>query len=322
MSWTPRQKLSIGLLVVLALLSSLAWQIVERAVLVEEASSFLLPAFALGLTMATLFLGSLIWKEKGLMALAAAFMVIPSLFVAISLVHGIVLLVAAMVIYFGIRRIHSDMVERIHIAVRRSLLVGMGMVFLGVSLLLSSQYYVHVQQLSWEQLVPSFNLADGVGPIVLKVITPLYPEIGQLANDQVTVDGFLQDVQKREGGTLLDSMPLATQRIFLEQELKRTKKQLGDLLGREIVGNESMQSLLSEAVHRKTIAFFSGEQAHLPVPILPFFLSILLFLTVYPIMNFLAPILVVVVVILFRSFRLLHWLDIRQEKVEQEVLVD
>ena len=322
MSWTSRQKLGIGLLVSLALTSSVVWKIVERAVFVESASTFLLPALVLGLMLIILFTGSILWKEKSLVALASAFVTVPSLFSALSLVHMILIIVASVIIYRGLCRIQSDLMERIHLSVRKSLSVGMTMVFLGTSLLLSSQYYVHVQQLPWERLVPSFNLAEGIGPIILRIITPFYPEIKQLSDNEVTVDGFLYDVQKREETKLLNELSPLSQKYLLQQELDRTKKQLSGLLGREVLGGENMQALLSEVIHRKTIALFSGEQKRLPVPVLPFFLSVLLFLTVYPIMNFLSPILIFGSVILFRIFRLAQWIEIRQETVKREVMID
>lgn len=322
MLWTARQKLGIGLLITLSLVSVVTWKVIERAVLVETASSFLFPGLVLGSMLVLLFTGSLIWKERSLIGLAAVFATVPSLLVAISMVHSIILVIAACIIYLGLLRIRDDMTDRIHVTARKSILSGAAAVFLGLSLLLSSQYYVHVQQLSWEQLVPSFNLAEGIGPIVLKVIAPLYPEVGALADNQVTVDNFLQDVQERQAGTLLENISASTQKLLLAEELQRTKKQLSGLLGREVIGTENMHNLLSEAIHRKTVAFFAQENTRLPVPVLPFFLSILLFLTVYPIMNFFAPLLIAGATILFRIARLLRWIEIRHEDVEQEVVAD
>ena len=100
----------------------------------------------------------------------------------------------------------------------------------------------------------------------------------------------------------------------------RTKQELGRLLGREITGAENMHALLSEVLRKKTLAFVSEESAALPVPILPLFLSILLFFTLYPVMSFLVPLIAALVGIFFALLRRLKWLPVAVVTAEREVI--
>lgn len=317
--WSPRQKLASVLLVLMLLVSFFTWRALARGVLIEEASSFLIPALWFGLLFLFLLAGALVWQEKVLALLAAIFLVVPSLFQAWGMAHFLIVLFSIGLVWLGLRRVQHELSERIHLSVRRSLAAGLGLLVLGVSLTLSSQYFVHAKSLSWERLVPSFDLAEGVGPLVLHSLRPFSPELASLQDRTVTVDDFLRDVQMKntERGQLI---PPGMQETFWRSELNRTKQELGRLLGREILGTENMQTLLSEVLRKKTVAFFSNEHQSLPVPVLPLFLSVLMFLTLYPLMAFLAPFVGSIVGLVFRLLRHIGWIQVALVSTEREVI--
>lgn len=321
MEWSSRQKLSIALLILLALLSWVSWQILERAVLVEGASNFMLPSLTVLGMLLLLFAGSIVWQELSFRWLAASFLVLPSMLVTLSWSHGIMMLVALGLVYVGLSRIQEELRERIHLAIRKSIWLGSAPLLLAMSLLLSSQYYAHVSQLSWDRLVPSFNLAEGIGPLMIRLITPFYPDMQKLSNTQVTVDEFLEEVQTKERSTWETQIPVSLQQPFLQHELHRTKSEFSRLLGREISGDESMQALVAEIIEQKTLSLLVKEQPTSSVPILPLVLTALLFLTVYPIMTFLAPLVTLVAILLFRLARFVGWISIQRASVEREWIV-
>ncbi len=294
-----------------------AWHALSRAVLVEEASSFLVPTLWFTVLFLFLLTGAMLWQEKQFAVLAAFFLVIPSLFEALSPWHALLVTISGILVYFGLRRIQHELDERLHLSVRRSLLSGMTLLVFGVTITLSSQYFVHVETLSWERLVPSFDLAEGTGPLLLRMIKPLYPGIDTLQDRSVTVDSFLREVQVRNETPVMNA-PLEVQNMFWEQELTRTKKELGRLLGREVVGTENMQTILAEVLRKKTVALFPNEDSKLPIPILPFFLSLLLFLTLYPLLAFLVPLVGLLAALLFRIFTALGWVRKNLMSVEKE----
>ncbi len=321
MVWSARRKLGIALLILLAVASWVGWQFVERAVLVESASHFLLPAVAIVLMVGCLFFGAIVWQEPSFRWLAASFLGFPSLLAAFSWSHIGVIVLALALTYVGLQRIQGELSERLHLSVRKSLLIGTTPLLLAVSLLISSQYYTHAQSLTWEKLVPSFSLGEGAGAWFLKGLSPFFPELRQLGDSQATVDSFLGEVHARQQSSI-DALPPGVQSVFLESELTRAKGQLKELLGREVSGNESMQSIVSEALQRKLITLVSGGAEQLPVPLLPLVLSLLLFLTIYPLLAFAAPALVVLVSLLVRLARRLSWIMVKSERVEHEVIAE
>ena len=147
----------------------------------------------------------------------------------------------------------------------------------------------------------------------------LYPGIDTLQDKTVTVDNFLHEVQINNDVAMVDA-PLEVQNMFWEQELARTKKELGRLLGREVIGTENMQVILAEVLRKKTIALFSNGSTKLPIPILPFFLSFLLFLTLYPLLAFLVPFIGILAHGLFRMFLTFGWVKLSVVSAEQEII--
>lgn len=317
MLWSARKKLAVAFLIGLGIFSFGAWHALSRAVLVEEASSFLVPILWFVPLFLFLLTGAILWQEKEFSVLAAFFLVTPSLIEALSPWHALLVLISGLLVFSGLRRIQHELAERLHLSVRRSLLAGMTLLVFGVSIVLSSQYFVHAETLSWERLVPSFDLAEGTGPFLLRMMKPFYPGIDTLQDKTVTVDSFLREVQVRNETPAMNA-PLEVQNMFWEQELARTKKELGRLLGREVIGTENMQAILAEVLRKKTVALFSQESGKLPIPILPFFLSFLLFLTLYPLLAFFVPIVGLLAHLLLRIFVWAGWVRKNLVTVEQE----
>ena len=316
MTWSNRQKLALVLLFGLGVLSVGAWDALARGVLIEDASSFLIPTLWFTPLFLFLLLGSILWQEKSFLVVGSILVVVPSVWQAMTVSHTVIVIFSTVLILMGLLRIQNELTARVRLSIRRSIGAGMALLLLGMTITLSSQYFVHVQSLSWERLVPSFDLAEGVGPLLLRILRPISPELGQLQDTTVTVDNFLTEVQNKNN--LDPQLSAGNPSQFWNEELQRTKRELGRLLGREVSGTENMQAILSEVLRKKTIAFFSNETQNLPIPVLPFFLSFLLFLTLYPLLAFLVPLVGIVAGILFRIFRRFGWVTVTSVTTEQE----
>lgn len=295
-----------------------AWYTLSRGILIAEASTFLVPFLWYLPLILSLLLGALLWQERSFALAGTVAIFLPSILQAPTVTHSLIVVGSGALVFLGIQRVQSELNERIHLALRRSLLAGAPLFVLGMSLVLSSQYFVQAQTLSWERLVPSFDLAEGAGPVVIQMIKPFYPELGRLQDKTVTVDSFLREVQESSRSEAPAVLPRATQDMLWEEELARTKKELSRLLGREVLGTENMQALLNEVLRKKTIALVSEESTKLPVPVLPLFLAILLFLTLYPLLAFLMPFVSLLAVLFFRSFRAWGWVQVTTLAVERE----
>lgn len=321
MSWSSRKKLAAALLLLLSVLSFGAWYALEQAVLVKEASSFLVPALWFGGLFLVLLQGVLIWKERWFSLLVAGGLLLPSLVQTTTLAHIVLVFISMSSAYIGLRRIQRELEERIHLSLRRSLSAGLSFLVLAVSLVFTSQYYEYARFMTWERLVPSFDFSKGLGSLVIRAATPFSPELRDLQDTSVTVDEFLVGIQKtEEHDEVSPGTTPGTENSIWQQELLRTKSELGRLLNREVSGSENMQSLMAEVLRKKMISLFSAQDQQVTVPVLPLILSILVFLTIYPLLAFTVPVLSLFVGIFFRLYRSLGWVKVSPLPVEQEVI--
>lgn len=229
----------------------------------------------------------------------------------------------------GFRKMGDDVGSRVSLHFRRSMGMGMFAFSLAVSLLIASEYYVHIRAETWEELVPKFSLGAGGGDVVLRVAGTFYPELGSMNDEGMTVDMFLENVRQSGGFPEADmaevSLNPEEQLLFQEQaaaSAESGRAELGQLIGRSIAGDERMTDIFSEAIRGKLLAFLSGAKAerNLPNGALPFVLSVLLFVTALSIASFLRGLWVVIGAMLLRGLIRIGVLSVDRVPTEQEVL--
>lgn len=205
----------------------------------------------------------------------------PSLFFAFTFAHLFLVALSVLLMSVGFRKIGDDIRSRLLISFRRSMGVGAFFFALPLSLLIASQYYMEIRSDSWQDLVPRFSLAEGSGDLILRAAGSISPEIGKIRDERMTVDSFLSTV-RGTGGYSGDGMDAFMDDMVTSLSLEAGRAELGKLVGRDISGDERMVDVLSEALRNKTVTFLSGAKAerNLPSGALPFFLAILLFITV------------------------------------------
>jgi hypothetical protein len=88
---------------------------------------------------------------------------------------------------------------------------------------------------------------------------------------------------------------LDAERPTIDQQFLRSgEDQISGLVGRAVSGNEKMADILSEVLNQKMFALLSAsDKGTMPAQILPFFLTVLLFVTLVSVGAILIPIWVV-----------------------------
>ncbi len=274
-----RQTIALILLFGIAAPAYFGYSAVMQAVLVEEASVFIVPLLWFVLTLTVFSTGAVLWQGIAERSMASGLLILPSMFFAPSLMHGAVILVAALIVFGGLLRISRELASRLRFSVYRSVFVGLAQIIFALSLVISSQYYVHVDTLSWDRLVPSFDLGEGTGAWLLRTIGTVSPSLVSLQDRELSVDGFLREVRPVQSSDESLGLEKSVVEAVRQAETMRSKTELSRLLGREVGGDEKMNEILSEVLRKKVIAFVSGgtPTASGNVPFLPFFLAILLF---------------------------------------------
>ena len=296
-------------------------------------------------------LGAVVWRAVLVQSFGIAALFLPSLFFLTTWYHSLFLFVSSLVVLLGTRSIQREITDRIHFRFVANARSGSFVIVVGISLALSSAYFGTIRQESWAELVPRFSIGEGTAAALIKTTAYLYPEWKNLADEGMTVDGFLMSLEKDEsaseagmptnmslpaGGTV--SLPVLTEFMrqysanretlsdaVLSQELALLagREQMAQLVGRPVGGDEKIADVFSVAIQHKVVAVLSGEQVtrNLSPAIVPVILALLLFFTLLPLGSVLALFWVMGSYLLFRMALFFGWVDIVREAREQDVLL-
>lgn len=296
------------------------------------------------------FLGTVVWQHWGEQSIGSILILLPSLLFVQVWYHGAFLILASLLIFSATRSVQREITDRVRFHFIRSARVGSFLFVFGLSLVLGSAYFSSIRAESWEALVPRFSVGEGTASLLIKTVAYLYPQWKDLADEGMTVDGFLRSLKKNDG--LADQpLPESVQRQlggaaasqalsqYLKQSTSRSngdavspseelaleagREQIALLVGRPVRGSEKITDVFSLAIQHKIIAALSGEQAsqHFSPTIVPVILSLLLFFTLLPVGSGVAFVSIGGSLLLFRIALVLHWLRLEREMREQDILL-
>lgn len=347
---TTREMLGMGVLVLIGICSFFAWRSFSHLMLIGDAVSLWEPVFWFVLFTILFLFGTILWTRKLERLLGAILLPLIGLFYFQSWEYVVVGLIAGSCFFSSSHSVAREGRDRIHFHFYRSLRSGSFFCILGLSLLLSSAYYVSLKASTWEELVPRFRIGEGMTKVVLKVAGMIQPSFAELSEGDQTVDEFLLSF----GESNLDSgAPLPTENLgqewsffypeinqFLSREdmrvvssqvssqiaekmyLENGRRQIAALIGRNVSGDERISDVLTIALQNKFITSLSGGQGSERVPsqAIPFFLSLLLFLTLLPLATIFVPVCILTAYLLFLAGVSLGWLRLEKVMTEQERL--
>ncbi len=350
MQWTHRNKLAAFHFVTLCILSVTFWRYFLETVLLPEA-----PRLAIALVFASsvftwMFVGFLLWKEKWMKVTGALVFTIPIFFQTTGWQAYFGGIVVISLLYMAAVMVEHEQKERLKFSSVRSLLVSKQLSVLAFSIALSLGYFACIRSLSWSDLEPRFRLGHGVTEKILEWGGYVQPELGTLIQQKKTVDEYLlsfnqtsllsnddatkqfeelnnevgrlkaQGINVEFSGDALSSV----QGVARDNVLATGRKQLSELVGRPVWGNEQIGTVFTEVLQTKLSALLEGSRAreHIPDRVLPFFISLLFFLTVWPIGLLLFPIWGAVAAFWVAIFRSFQWIVITEHMVMQERIDD
>ncbi|MDP3957660.1 MAG: hypothetical protein Q8Q10_04125 [bacterium] len=354
MKFTGRKILGIFLILVIGVLSLRSWQAFFTAMVTPGISDIWQPIVWFSVLSVFFFLGTIAWSHMVLRITGAALIFLPGLLFIRSWEHIAAGIVATLFIFWSSASIARETKERVRFRFFKSARVGQFFFVLGLSLSISSGYYVFLKNASWEELVPRFRIGEEMTGIIFKVAGTINPSFAQLSEGGTTVDEFLLSLgqNKPEEGTIdegtsekvmneqaienalpelsqyltgknaslfsdLDQGKIAEQ-LFLESG----REQVATLVGRPVAGDEKISDILSLAVQNKLIVLLRGGDTAKQVPSqsVPFFLSLLIFLTLLSLASIVAPLYILGAELLFLLAIWLGWLKLGTFTVEQEKL--
>lgn len=356
MKFTAREIFGIFLVLIVGLLALAAWQAFFTVMANPGLADIWRPTLWFSLLAMFFFLGAAVWTDAFLRIAGAALVFAPGFLFMQSWEYVAAGGAAAVFAFWSTMDIVQDFRERLRFRFFKSVRAGAFFFVVGLSLALSSGYYVFLQDASWEELVPRFRIGEEMTKIIFKAAGTLNPSFALLAEGDATVDEFLLSLEESRraepptlpsaagtqenvrdiSGISLEAMrylkeqgidfPLAEYQESVAQELflRSGREQIAELAGRPVRGDEKISDILSLALQYKLIAFLRGGDTteHVPSQAVPFFLSLLLFFTLLSLLSLLGLLCILGAQLLFILSLRIGWLKLGKITVEQERLIE
>lgn len=320
--------LKYGLVFLTLLFSLLSWLSVDRAINVPEASVWLAPILNFSLLFIVFSLVVVLIRERYVAEIVSLLIFLISLmFVSgpeSDARHLIAIVFGWLLISLAIGRIRRDLQINIKIDLLKTLRTGSSLVVLSFGLVITSQYYHGIKDMSASRLIPKFDLGGATNGLVSQILPAINPDFKNLSDQNLTVDQLILETQKKQlesdGASSVVNVQIdqmidsqygasigpAQKEAIKEEALKKLKevslemnqngealilsegrKKLSEMVGFELKGDEKVGEVMTELINNKINSYFNpsaGNQSGSKV--LPFALAVVMFFTVVPIGSF------------------------------------
>ena len=344
--FTTRDIFGIFIALLTGLLALGSWRVFFEAVLIPDVTNTITALFWFSLLGAAFLLGTIVWKERFSQVIAPVVVFAPSFLFIQTWYHLIFVIIAIMFAHLAIRFVQDEMRDRVRFRFFHAR-AGQFTFLLGLSLALSSAYFASIKGETWEELVPRFNIGEGTAAVAIKTVAYVYPEWKNLADEGMTVDGFLLGLQKEKEvemtaeeqvslnpddfpglaeylkQNVIDGGQYTKEELTEELYLRTGREQIAKLTGKTIQGDEKIADVFSLAIQHRIITVLSGEQVsnHLSPTIVPLVLALLLFLTLLSLGTIVAYFWLAMSFLVFQIALFFGWVKLERVMREQEILV-
>lgn len=317
--------------------SFFAWFSIYRAMKIPEASIWLVPAFCFSLYVISICLVAVMVRQEIVVELAIAFSFLLSLVFTFSIGYLLILILCTLFMLYAVRNIRKDLDLNVKINLWKSLYTGKFKIALSLAIIISSQFFFFVSKTDGQKTVPKFDVSSITSKLVKPILGIINPEFKKIEQDGITVDQFILIESKKD---ILDGEEMIYEQIpyDLPNEQKEALKQqalqqINDLMlqtGRQnlsqiteknLKGDEKIGDVFVGFIDKRINDYFQpkvGEDA--PSSLLAYIVSMILFLTIWPIGSILALIWFVVVIIIFKILLYFGLVKIKTITVEREMI--
>ncbi len=310
-----KQILSYVLLSLIALLAFFSWREVSNSIIDSQQGNWFLPTIWFSFFFIFLFLGIFLIKNFYLLIEILSLSVFSSFLFTFSVYHLVICLLGLIFSIMGARRVREDLAAGVKINIWRSARMGRNFLILGISLIIAGQYYFQVKKLPEEKLFFQIQINEELSNAVVNKIVPLiFPDLRKIKDENLTVDQFILKTRKNQA---LNESDWINQPLILYEG----RRQLSEIAGKELQGNEKMSEVFAEIFNKKIWEFLGPKSYRSEnFSFLPAMLALVLFLTVFSLGSFLAPFWVALTAVIFWLIRKLGWVEINKITVEQEII--
>lgn len=334
----------------------LSWFSVFNASKVYGANAWYLPIISFSLFIVFMCLATILVKQGIAMEIVVVLTFVLSLVFAFSLWYLPILLLTIFLVLAGLREIRRDLDLNIKVDLWKSLYVGKFKIILALALLISSQYFFITNSSSREKTLPSLDFSSITSKLVRPILVMVNPNFKSMQKEDITVDQFIiQSQQKNDGDvafnpffseeTIDQQIPKnlpSEQRNELKNEalrqisdsqsqllqkneelvLQQGRKQISQMVGHEVMGNEKIENVFAGLIDKKINDFFQPKiEGDSRSSLYSYVVAAVLFLTIWPLGSFLALLWFSVVILIFKILFYSGLIEIKTITVEREMIV-
>ncbi len=348
---TKRKILTSILTVITLLVAFFAWFSLWRAVTVTEASTWALPMSLFSTYAIFICLDIVFFKESVLLELVLGSSLLISIAFAFDVYQIVAVALGIYLLHAASRRIRRDMDLNMEISIWKSLQTGRSYLLMSLALVISMQYFVTISKFDGQKSVPNFDMTSFSKGVVMPILANISPQFKSLNDESLTVDQFIlqnqaqfSDEQQIDEQFLESQLPqnlTPAQKEELKRQAQRNfsdakdsmskknqelilsvgRKQLSDMIGQPVNGNEKISDIFAGLVNKKLNDYFrspiNGEGKTSAFPLI---LAVILFLTIYPIGGVLSMAWFLIVKLIFKVLVKLSVINIKRIPVEKEIM--
>ncbi len=323
-----------------------SWLSVSQAVNNPESSDWLIPIIWFSLVFIFFSLSIVLIKETYIVFILLAASFLASFIFIQNYWHFLPVIFSLLLAFWAIARIKNDLKLNIKIDLWKTIRRGKILLIMALSLVITSQYYFSIKDFQVTMLVPQLKPSDITNELTTKIISMFNPEIKIGEDEDMTVDEFILESQKKntEGqnvdidrlidGQLGENIPQAQKDEIKEEALRNInttenesmillegRKQLSEITGKELTGQEKISEVLSDMINNK-ITDFLGVSMDNPkdAPLIPMALAIIIFLSVLSLGMFLSPLWVLLTTLIFIILVKTKIIQVNKIPTEMEVI--
>ncbi|MDD5397152.1 MAG: hypothetical protein PHW24_03785 [Candidatus Moranbacteria bacterium] len=349
-----RKILSIILGSLTIIFAFLSWWSVRQAVVMSDSSTWAVPMTFFSLYVILVCLDIILMKDVLFLELLLLCSLATSLFFAFAWLQLGAILLGGYSMFLASRRVREDMDFNLKVSIWKSLLAGKSFLLISLTIVIAMQYFIVLDNFDGEKKVPNFDMSFITKKIAIPFISTINPQFKSLQDETLTVDQFIMQTQSdalqnvgmsAESQQLLDSKIPANLDQFQKDALKKQamanydgvqrkllqknqeliltsgRKQLSDLAGTPVYGDEKISDVFTGLIGNKINSYFNPKVSEGPKnSTFSLILAIVLFLIIYPLGSILSIawfLLTKLIVLLLFKFKVLQ---VRVINVPKEIL--
>ncbi|MCA9364483.1 MAG: hypothetical protein KC736_01170 [Candidatus Moranbacteria bacterium] len=286
----------------------------HTAAFVDSASNIVVPLIWFALLSAIIAIAGILMRKKTDHAVIATASMLPSVFFALEITHVVMLVVSTMIIYTAVRRIKADADERKKVRVSRNINAGIVRISMAVALVISSQYFIYLQEKTINDIVPQITDIPEAERIIDVITTTMSPNMQN--GGETTIDSLTTQQQ----GQASQEFFSGNNQINGGEELK---KNLFQQAGEEISGDETVTDVIAKIANQR-IKKLLGAETQTDQKITKttaLVISLVVFITVLSIYSFVRPFIAGTGSMIFTVLKWTKVIAIEKKQQEVEVIV-